>query len=281
MLVGKSAPIKAQLEARKEKGVNCIEFHLPTLDFDVDSYISAIEASEVQVIHVHTPFVGDVSLSDIGNYKYQGAILGACEIAQYFAEKQEGEVGVVLHTPSNAEQPVDIELIQKIVGMMVKMFPNIYFLIENTTPLGLYDGQEIGRIGYNLENVELCKAIDMPNKVFTLLDTCHIYMTLKEQVAGTKLHSVTEYIRENKEYLRGMHIADCTERGLTEETHGTPLVDKAKLDELVSALKECDLDIPLVIETRETDYLNPKNLELGWNALQDAGNFAGYSLPCA
>ncbi len=281
MLVGKSAPFKEQLEVRKEKGVKCIELHLPTLDFDVDDYISAVVASGLRVIHVHSPFVNDVSLSDIENYKYQGALLGSCEIAQYFAEKQGERVGVVLHAPVNVSEPVNVELIRKILKVFAKMHPDVYFLIENMTPINIHNGVEIRRQGYDMANVALCKELNMPNTVYTLLDTCHIYMTLKEQVQGTNLQSLTEYICANKDYLKGMHISECIGRGLNIDTHGAVLTDKNKLDELVVALKEFDLDIPLVIETNEKDLLNPINLELGWNALQEAGNFAGYCLPCA
>ncbi len=270
MILAKSAPTKEQLIGKLNIGIKNIEMHLDDYNFSIKEIQKLFEEERIKKIKVHQihmPLQDDALLCNMEDINYVRGLERTCFLAQHFSMKQNMSVGVVVHAPSCKLSNSLKEKIKTELERLLDTYTEIYFLVENNSPLRTNPYLH-PTAGYLQENIEICKLIQRPNRIYTLLDTCHIYITQEFYNRFAELSTLRpegiqmiDYIQKNKKYLKAIHLANAEGIGLLPETHGTPLRDREKLEEIFLTLEKINVHPTIVLEVGETNYTVTPNLQ--------------------
>ena len=135
-------------------------------------------------------------------------------------------------------------------------------LVENHRPMQVFTNSYNGSF----------KLINNLNWYFgtrqfgTVLDTCHALSSIRtmERVAQGyscfKIPTLEDYYKENKDYIKLVHLANCVNLGILKEEHGTAFKTKEEMYEVIKPYFTFDYTCPVVLEIQEDNYLKPVNL---------------------
>ncbi len=265
LVLAKAAPTREQLQGRIDNGFFNLELHLDGYDFDIHPIIDIFKEPGIgdvlNVYHVHAPLGVNSSLANIEEIGFRESTLRTAHLAQYFANKYNHRVSIVIHAPIRSLSKYEMMLVEEMFEEIYTRYPLVDTLIENIVPVRYKPVLEPSK-GYLLENLDFANQFSRYN-VYTILDTCHIYTVAEyfKRFEDLKLmhppnYSVEWFIENNKDKLLAIHLSDTIGMGCLPGEHGAVLKDRKKLSVIFNKLKELDIKPVIVLEVTETDFVN-------------------------
>ena len=224
---------------------------------------------------VHSPIIkneADILIEYISNEKYYKIIKETCYIANYFGEKQEELITVILHSEISFNHLMNTKIlyesIREKIRELLSLFPYIKIGIENVTPLRKTTNKELNLCNnLKTDNIKLVKKLREDigtERLGTVLDTCHAMLTEKyttviyeELKVKTNEYLLEQFFKEYKDTCILIHLCDFAGDGYTQGNHGTPFSKntKEKCFEILDLYKKYNYKCPITLKVVETDYL--------------------------
>lgn len=272
----KTIPDTIETKVKVESGYKNYEMQL------IHEYVSEKEYSETDKIIdelgcdisvVHTPLIvgtcNELTLDELLKEKFYSYFVDACKYAEYIAKKENKRIKVVIHDAFAKYIWEETNLIEEKVGPLVKDVldknPDIDLVIENSI---FYERDlHILTTIYDLSDVaytvkELNKIV--PNRVFTLIDTCHNMMNALgwKKLTEENILDWDDTFKKATTYnkLGLIHLNNMWVNGMGKD-HGVGFLqshdgDIEKLTKIMQAYEKY-ADCEITIEVREDDYLQP------------------------
>lgn len=288
-IIAKATLAQDQIRAKQRIGCDGIEIQLcsellgpkgPHDWLDVDKIFKLDKFLGKNIVAVHMPIIhsrgGDPCLEwcvDEDDIKILDSVF---YIANYFGEKEDRDIRIVIHSESNMSILKDTSniwdnIVEK-VGLLLNKYPRTILCIENVTPCRNISSGKVIQFSNNFyeDNIQMCKALRKElktDRIGVVLDLCHQGITEKYMnliySLSPKLKmpdfSIEHYIKTYAPYLKIIHIADSRENGYG-DNHGIPFEDVDKFNHIMDLIcKYVDENCYLTLEVREEDYLINKN----------------------
>ena len=290
-VVAKCALIPEQIKREIDLGFTKFEVQLLS-DSDYKKLDVIKMFDNIDVVGVHTPLIDnkDVVLGELCADEKYSLFAHTCNLAQKLAELYGHKVYVILHNDLSRSQyelykPLSADIMLRLSHLTTFVYPDVYVLIENVTPISNYTQL---RNGLDIRDcVEVCKFFNEKYGARLLsccFDTCHHMISKKlfEKIyKDSELAEQPDYIfpicdwqqifEECSDYIKVMHLNNMTYDGETLKTHGTPFCEcgeGSKLYKIMKAYVSNDCSAFITLEVREDDYLNPKNLLVTYDNLR-------------
>ena len=239
-----------------------------------DEYIGKIKA-------VHAPLLSHFGLDDVciesvvdsEDFKLLDQI---CYIANWFGEKQNEKVIIVMHSETTVDTMLLIGDTWKhtlnAMGCLLFKYQHIEIALENVTPLRISKFNKELKLCNNFksDNLDMVKRLREglhTDRIGTVLDICHARMTEKYMTAIYKElsdrecedYSLESFFKSNKEYIKLIHLAGMKGSGYGKGKHGTifDVEDTDSMDNLkkfIELYDKYEYTCPVTLEVEETDY---------------------------
>ena len=288
-ILAKSSLALDQINAKRRIGCDGIEIQLcsellgpkgPHDWIDVDKIFKLDKFIGKNILTIHAPIIrsrgGDPLLECIVDEDDIKILDSVFYIANYYGEKEDRDIRIVIHSESNVEMLEDSfntwsKIVDK-VGELLDKYPRTILCIENVTPCRNISSGNVIKFANNFytDNVQMCKILRKKlktDRVGVVLDVCHQgiteqYMNLIYQISP-KLKmpdfSIDYYFKTYAPYLKIVHLADFKDNGYG-KNHGIPFEDPEKLNHVLDLFcKYANEDVYLTLEVMEEDYLVNKN----------------------
>lgn len=268
-----------QILEKLEKGADAIEIHLENELVNNDKPLSEIfdlsYIDECPIYVVHMPLTED----DINIETVLGkqCLERTAELASLIAAKQEHTVLIVAHLATSVHKLKQLGIYEKTLNTVMSVidkYDNIEIGIENIT-IFHQDKKSFSFFDTQLmDNIQFVKDCNN-SRVGTVLDTCHVLQNeaimnflkpfiLNPYQSNQKpyYYDIDTFFKENKEYVKLIHLANSNYNGLM-ENHGTPFLEKDLdiLKSIMDCYKKYNYSCPITIEVRENDYNNSVNFQ--------------------
>lgn len=276
----KTIPNIGETQAKIDAGFKNFEIQL------IHEYVSEKEYNETDKIIdelggnisvVHTPLIvgtcNELTLDELLKEKFYSYFIDACKYAEYIARKENKRIKVVIHNAFAKYLWEETNLMEEKVGPLVKAVLDknldIDLVIENSI---FYEKElhlittifDLSDVAYTVK--ELNKFA--PNRVFTLIDTCHNMMNCLgwQKLTGENTLDWDDTFAKATTYnkLGLIHLNNMWIDG-TGTDHGVGFFqshdgDIEKLTKIMQAYEKY-ADCEITIEVREDNYLSePTNL---------------------
>lgn len=276
----KSVPKIEEAEAKLNAGFRNIEIQLIHPFVSEDEYEATekmIKELGADISVVHTTLIKDVceevALDQLLVDKYYNYFKDACKYAEYIARKENKRIKVVIHNAFAKYLWEETNLMEEKVGPLVKAVLDknldIDLVIENSI---FYEKElhlittifDLSDVAYTVK--ELNKFA--PNRVFTLIDTCHNMMNCLgwQKLTGENtldwddtFAKATTYNKLGLIHLNNMWIDGTgTDHGVGFfQSHDEDIEKLTKIMQAYEKYADCEI----TIEVREDNYLSePTNL---------------------
>lgn len=278
----KSAPIYIEFMAKINAGFKNIEIQLLEKEVSKQSYqdtLKVINEENADIRVVHTPLIpnGDgtcyeVALDRLLVSDYEKVLEECFKYCEYVAKIENHKIKMVVHNEFTkmiwSETNAIKEKIAPIINRLLKTYPDVNLVIENGQVVSEYGFQILTKMedaSYAVN--ELNKYVE-PNRIFTLMDTCHLMMVWKnwelfnsvdETNWEQQFKNATEFYPLGLIHLNNLHMNGIgTDHGIAFENQNEKDMDKLKqIMENYKKYANCEI----TIEVREDDYKAiPKNL---------------------
>lgn len=240
--------------------------------FDLEAF------STVPVTAVHAPIIsgmGDLTIEQLAD---EDAIVfyETCRLAEFFGEKQNKTITVVIHSETYLEYIEGIGSTLSNIESMVKTaldrYPHIRIGIENVSPLrGIGKGGDLHLANnFKFDNVRLAKRLRFDlgtDRVGTVLDTCHAmlakkYIEVLYNAMGDRPQEdlyMASFFNANKDTCFLIHLCGYKGSGYGKGRHGTPFLpddvaDVAVVGYLLKCYSTLKHTCPITLEVEETDF---------------------------
>ena len=273
----KSAPEEEQLKSRIESGFRHVEIqllHSRVLEKEYEITTKMIKSKEIDISVVHTPLIKEekgmleISLNHILQDSYYEMLCDTIKYAEYIANIKEKRIKVVLHEDFSEEIWFETNLLNEKVGPKLKAIldknPHVDLVIENAPTVGNDSFRAVSYMSDIAYSTSVLNKI-IPGRIFTLIDTCHMMMTIdswKRVTSGEVLTNWEEQFKQANEKIpqKMMHLNNMHDNGLGTD-HGVAFEsnnekDLKKLDEIMKAYTKYT-DCEITIEVREDSYITP------------------------
>lgn len=280
-----------QLDARKKLISDGVELQLlgdflennkTTKEYieDMKDYIS-----DIKVVHVPIKHGDDIlELQMLSEKEYQNLFHRVAELSQNIAQMNKRDVLIVIHNKWLIDDYfVQKELYKSVCDFLkleLESFPNIKIGIENVVPFTDCKTNRTFCSGSFPEYAEIAKDIRKrlnTEKIGTVLDTCHAFVTIKTMRAISEVAKYTvdidieDYYKANEGICFLVHLCDVENMGYNKYEHGTGFDknNKEKLVQLIELHKKYINNTDITLEVLEKDYLNCENYAKSREILKD------------
>lgn len=245
--------------------------------FDLNSFVGK------KIHSIHMPIIrnrgGDVTIERITDNEDSKLLDQVFYIANYFGEKEDRDIRIVMHSEISFETVMDQpsiwhDIIKHINDMLLK-YPRTILCLENVTPFRHVKSGEILCLTNNFfdDNVKLCKLLRdsisvNENRIGVVLDICHQgitekYMKLIYELSNIDMpdFSLETYLKIYAPYLKIIHFCDFKNYG-HDKNHGTPFEDQEKVNQMLDLIRNyVDIEniVYLTLEVYENDYVKNDN----------------------
>lgn len=261
--------------------------------FDLESF------STVPVSAVHAPIIsgmGDLTIEQLAD-EDSIVFYETCRLAEFFGEKQNKTITVVVHSETYLEYIEGIgstlSNIESMVQTALERYHHIRIGIENVSPLrGVGKGGDLHLANnFKFDNVKLANRLRFDlgtDRVGTVLDTCHAllaekYIEVLYNAIGDRPHedlSIDAFFNANKDTCFLIHLCGYQGSGYGKGRHGTPFLPNEPYDvEMVKYVlglySKLGYTCPITLEVEETDFAvcdgYANTLQTVRNVLYDGG----------
>ena len=273
----KSAPEEIQLMARVKSGFKNIEIQLINKEIANEEYDitkKMIEEDKIDVSVVHTPLVQtetgkiEISLNQILKDSYYKMLCDTIEYAEFISKLEDKRIKVVIHENYAKDIWIENNFLNEKVGPKLKAIldknPNVDLVLENTSVFFENRFQTVFYMSDIAYSVKVLNKI-IPNRIYTLIDTCHMMMSIEAFSRFTNGIKITNWDEQFKQANDGvkmsmMHLNNIHDNGLGDD-HGVPFCsdnekDLKKLSEIMQAYEKYT-DCEITVEVREDSYTGP------------------------
>lgn len=292
-IIGKSA---IKIEDMIAKSRICQNIELQLFDeFDnfndcVDELydiISIITTTKVRV--VHSPIIKgeDINLEFIENKEDLFRLEKSIELAGKLSEFYKHPVSVVIHTAFRYENyskmPSLLNLIEDFISRSLSKYKNIIICLENVIPCKVSNEEELYfRNGCFFDNIKLVKYLReklKTDRIGTVLDTCHMLISLdtinrifeeNEYIEFIKDFNMERFFKENKDYIKLIHLCDVKNLGYGRKEHGIKFEPERIyiLSQIINLYVEYNYRCDITIEILEDDYIKNENFKDNYGLLK-------------
>lgn len=285
----KSIPTLEELKPKIDAGFRNIEIqliHKKVAKSEYEEIKEAIVNQYIDVSVVHTPLMKnpnfEIALNHLLLFGIDEILDDTCKVAEYIARIENHRIKVVIHNDCSEEEWIETNLLKEKIGPMIKgiisIYPDVDIVIENSSSSGEKGFKTIKSMSDVAYTVKTLKEI-VGNRVFPLIDTCHIMMTWEawKRYAYEDLTNWDQQFAEATKFqpLGLIHLNNMHDNGRNED-HGVAFdfnntEDKLKLKKIMDAYNKY-ASCEITIEVREDDYLaEPKNIITTRDALEKMG----------
>lgn len=289
----KSIPKYEEFMAKINAGFKNIEIQLISKEISEQDYkdtLRVINEENINIRVVHTPLIqnGDgtcyeVALDRLLVSDYVKVLEECFKYCEYVAKIEKHKIKMVVHNEFTkmiwSETNAIKEKIVPIIRRLFETYPDVNLVIENGQVVN-DDGFEIltkmQDVSYAVN--ELNKYLE-PNRVLTLMDTCHLMMVWKDWELFNNVDETdweqqfkyaTEFYPLGLIHLNNIHINGIeTDHGVAFDKDNEKDMNKLKqIMENYEKYANCEI----TIEVREDDYKDiPKNLLATKESLEKLG----------
>jgi len=259
----KSAPEEIQLMARVKSGFKNIEIQLINKEIAKEEYDitkKMIEEDKIDVSVVHTPLVQtetgkiEISLNQILKDSYYKMLCDTIEYAEFISKIENKRI----------KNNFLIEKIGPMLKAILDKNPHVDLVLEN---ISAFDGDRFRTVFYMSDVAYTVSVLNkiIPNRIYTLMDTCHMMMSIEAFSRITNGIKITNWDEQFKQANDGvkmnmMHLNNIHDNGLGDD-HGVPFYsdneeDLNKLKEIMQAYEKYT-DCEITVEVREDSYTGP------------------------
>ena len=233
-----------------------------------------IEEDKIDISVVHTPLVQtetgkiEISLNQILKDSYYKMLCDTIEYAEFISKIENKRIKVVIHERYSKEIWMENNFLIEKIGPMLKAIldknPHVDLVLEN---ISAFDGDRFRTVFYMSDvsyTVGVLNKI-IPNRIYTLMDTCHMMMSIEAFSRITNGIKITNWDEQFKQANDGvkmnmMHLNNIHDNGLGDD-HGVPFYsdneeDLNKLKEIMQAYEKYT-DCEITVEVREDSYTGP------------------------
>ena len=267
----KSAPEEIQLMARVKSGFKNIEIQLINKEIAKEEYDitkKMIEDNKIDVSVVHTPLVQtetgkiEISLNQILKDSYYKMLCDTIEYAEFISKIENKRIKVVIHERYSKEIWMENNFLIEKIGPMLKAIldknPHVDLVLEN---ISAFDGDRFRTVFYMSDvsyTVGVLNKI-IPNRIYTLMDTCHMMMSIEAFSRITNGIKITNWDEQFKQANDGvkmnmMHLNNIHDNGVPFYSDNEE--DLNKLKEIMQAYEKYT-DCEITVEVREDSYTGP------------------------
>lgn len=264
--------IELQLFNEFENDNDCVE--------QLYSMVTSIPDINIQA--VHSPIIDgeDINIEFIDNATDYFRLFKTIELAGLLSNFYNHEIKVIIHTAFRFDNykrmPYLLEKIEYFIKMCLQEYDKITICFENVVPCKFNGDDLFLRNGCLFDNVKLAKYLKEKlntNRIGTVLDTCHMLVTiraLKKLFKDGYLNKVKEinierYFIENKEIIKLIHLCNVDHLGYNKGEHGILFRhngdDINLLSELINFYKEYQYRCDITIEIAESNYIENENFK--------------------
>lgn len=285
-IFAKSAMNVEQIRSRHNAGCDGIEIQLLSELIDKNGTITPCHKAfclsdfeNCNISAIHAPILSyedmaDVTIESMGSTN-TFLLEQIFKIANFFGETQSKKILIILHLELNMDTLKMLGILDKILitmQYMLSKYENTEVAIENVPPFNRKtDGTIIFTNNYESSNIELVQYIRnklKTDRIGTVLDTCHVMMTMMYMEGIYNLMpdmqisphiNMEESFKKNSPVIKLVHLANKKGSGFGKGNHGAAFKEDDK-DELIDILflhKKYGNGCPITIETDEYDYMNP------------------------
>ena len=273
----KSAPEEIQLMARLKSGFKNIEIQLINKEIAKEEYDitkKMIEEGKIDISVVHTPLVQtdtgkiEISLNQILKDSYYKMLCDTVEYAEFISNIENKRIKVVIHERYSKEIWMENNFLVEKIGPKLKAIlnknPHVDLVLEN---ISAFDGDRFRTVFYMSDVAYTVSVLNkiIPNRIYTLMDTCHMMMSIEAYLRITNGIKITNWDEQFKQANDGvkmnmMHLNNIHDNGLGDD-HGVPFYsndenDLKKLSEIMQAYEKYT-DCEITVEVREDSYTGP------------------------
>ena len=237
--------------------------------FEIEDFIKY----PIEIIHMPlVPGMGDVLLEALVDDNDVTLLVEVFRLAEYYAIKQNHNIGIVIHSESFYDKLVDEDVWNKLVDKvkwLLTNYPEVNLIIENVSPLrGIGKGKALHLANnFAFDNVEMVTNLRRDtgiSRIYTCLDTCHAmladkYISIMYDAVGDVPKedlSLDRFFEENAEVIGLIHLSNINGSGYGKGRHGVPF-DKDtyyKLKFILDLYYKYNYTCPITLEVEETDY---------------------------
>lgn len=222
---------------------------------------------------VHSPIIdgNGLTIEEINSTKGYELLYKSCEMANYFGEKQNKDILVVVHTESSLlwlESLGILSTIEQRIQELLRQFPRIKIAIENVSSLRTNTNSDLHLCnGFKFDNVDIVKYLRealQTDKIGTCVDTCHALMTELYMQPIFNLYNseksenytLEEFFKANKDICFLIHLSDMKCNGIG-KNHGVPFdeTNQGKCYQILELYRKYNYICPITLEVREDDYM--------------------------
>ena len=273
-IYAKSAIKINNIKCKHTIGCDGIEIQLLSeLKNNEEINLKNFENLKIKAVHVpNIDMTADVLIDYISNEEYHKYIRETCQIANYFGEKQEELIIVIIHSEIDFEHlmktKILYESIKENIRNLLSEFPYIKIGIENVLPIQIKPDKDLRTCNnFKSDNIKLINKLKEDigtERLGAVLDTCHAMMSekyilalFKELNIEPKEYSLNEFFKEYKDTCILIHLSDFKKNGFGKEHHGIQFSKntKEKCFEILDLYKKYNYTCPITLEVAETDYL--------------------------
>ena len=273
----KSAPEKNQLMARIKSGFKNIEIQLINSEIAKEEYEitkKLIDEGKIDISVVHTPLVKEenykveISLNQILQDSYYKMLCDTIEYAEFIAGLENKRIKVVIHENYSKDIWIENNFLVERIGPKLKSIldknPNVDMVLEN---ISAFDGVRFRPIFYMSDVAYSANILNqfIPNRIYTLMDTCHMMMSIEafaRMTNGVIATNWEEQFKEANETIKMglMHLNNIHDNGLGDD-HGVPFYsnnenDLKKLSAIMKSYEKY-ANCEITVEVREDSYTEP------------------------
>lgn len=283
-IYAKSALCKDQLACKASIGCDGIEIQLLSelVNGKIGSYHDAEDVfylysfRDYNIEAVHAPILSQYGLADVTLEDFVDDDIVFLEqvfkIAEYFGNRDNKMVPVIVHSETNTRVMKCVgdtwKRVVSYVGYLLFKYPHTELLIENVTPCRGKEGNLTFCNNFKFDNVDMVDLLRdelRTDRIGTVLDICHakisamyaeaVYALMPERIPEDL--SLDNYFRENKGYIKLIHLSDMKGSGYGKGRHGTKLCEENRdfVEEIIKLYNKYGYTCPITLEIEESNLL--------------------------
>lgn len=253
-----------------------------------DLYQTVINIPDINIRCVHSPLESgeDVNIEFLENEKDFFKLSKTVELAGRLSDYYNETIKIIMHSSFNYENykkiPSLLKRIEDFVEKSLDKYKNIIICIENVIPCKFSKEKELFfRNGCLFDNIKLVKHLRTKlntNRIGTVLDTCHMMITLQtldnifkdNYIDYIKEFDMEKFFIENKDYIQLIHLCDVKNLGYNKKEHGIKFEsDRLYLmSNLIDLYLEYNYRCDITIEIIEDDYVINNNFKENYEILK-------------